>query len=128
LAKEQHAVQPAQTVAPHSVNPDLMRSHLDASPVLTHQSKSYPGGQPHLARTPSVSSQGSLDSGASRQVTGPRCTTQAVWCWVVEQLPHVQFSSQPLEAATEQRLVKTEDFMCAVVIVLCGVRKSVRLS
>jgi hypothetical protein len=71
LAKEQHAVQPAQTVAPHSVNPDFMRSPLDASPVLTHQSKSYPGGQPHLARTPSVSSQGSLDSGASRQVTGP---------------------------------------------------------
>ncbi|PNF39650.1 hypothetical protein B7P43_G05637 [Cryptotermes secundus] len=67
VAKEQHAVQPAQTVAPHSVNPDLMRSPLDASPVLTHQSKSYPGGQPHLARTPSVSSQGSLDSSASRQ-------------------------------------------------------------
>jgi hypothetical protein len=68
VAKEQHAVQPAQTVAPHSVNPDLMRSPLDASPVLTHQSKSYPGGQPRLARTPSVSSQSSLDSSASRQV------------------------------------------------------------
>lgn len=68
VAKEQHAVQPVPTVAPHSVNPELMRSPLDSSPVLTHQSKSYPGGQPRLARTPSVSSQSSLDSSVSRQV------------------------------------------------------------
>jgi hypothetical protein len=68
VAKEKHTVQPVRTVAPHSVNPELMRSQLDSSPVLTHQSKSYPGGQPRLARTPSVSSQGSLDSSISRQV------------------------------------------------------------
>jgi hypothetical protein len=68
VAKEQHTVQPVPTVAPHSVNPELMRSPLDSSPVLTHQSKSYPGGQPRLARTPSVSSQSSLDSSVSRQV------------------------------------------------------------
>ncbi|KDR13859.1 Synaptotagmin-9, partial [Zootermopsis nevadensis] len=67
VAKEQHAVQPVPTVAPHSVNPELMRSPLDSSPILTHQSKSYPGGQPRLARTPSVSSQSSLDSSVSRQ-------------------------------------------------------------
>jgi hypothetical protein len=34
----------------------------------------------------------------------------------------------PLEAATKQRLIKTEKFMCAVVTVFFGVRNSVRLS
>jgi len=68
VAKEKRTVQPVRTVAPHCVNPELMRSQLDSSPVLTHQSRSYPGGQPRLARTPSVSSQGSLDSSISRQV------------------------------------------------------------
>ena len=68
MAKEHHVVQPAPTVAPHAVNPELLRTPLDSSPVLTHQSKSYPGGQPRLARTPSVSSQSSLDSSISRQV------------------------------------------------------------
>ncbi|PSN36449.1 hypothetical protein C0J52_18053 [Blattella germanica] len=53
VAKEQHVVQPAPTVAPHTVNPEIMRSPMDSSPVLTHQSKSYPGGQPRFARTPS---------------------------------------------------------------------------
>ncbi|XP_068082352.1 synaptotagmin-5 [Anabrus simplex] len=67
VAKAQHIVQPLSTVAPHTVTPDMPRSHVDAYPTLTHQSKSYPGGQPRLARTPSVSSQGSLDTGISRQ-------------------------------------------------------------
>jgi hypothetical protein len=34
----------------------------------------------------------------------------------------------PLEAATKQRLMKTEDFMCAVVTVIFGVCNSVNLS
>ena len=68
VAKEKRTVQPARAVPPRSMKPELMRSQLDSSPVLTHQSKSYPGGQPRLARTPSVSSQGSLDSSISRQV------------------------------------------------------------
>nr|CAD7201533.1 unnamed protein product [Timema douglasi] len=66
VAKEQHTVQPVRTVASHAVNSEMMRTPHDSSPVLTHQSRSYPGGQPRLARTPSVSSQGSLDSGSHR--------------------------------------------------------------
>jgi hypothetical protein len=34
----------------------------------------------------------------------------------------------PCEAATKQRLMKTEDFMCAIVTVMFGVCNSVRLS
>lgn len=64
VSKEQRIVQPTSTVAPHSVNPDLPRSPLE----LTHQAKSYPGGSVgRLNRTPSVSSQGSLDSCISKQ-------------------------------------------------------------
>ncbi|XP_069679365.1 synaptotagmin-5 [Periplaneta americana] len=59
VPKEQQTVQ-------HSMNPEI-RTPQESSPVLTHQSKSYPGGQPRLSRTPSVSSQGSLDSSFSRQ-------------------------------------------------------------
>ncbi|XP_065350081.1 synaptotagmin-5 isoform X2 [Cloeon dipterum] len=47
LPKESHAVQPGSSAA-----------------VLAHQSRSFPGGQPRLARSPSVSSQGSVDSGS----------------------------------------------------------------
>jgi len=68
VAKKKRRVQRVRTVVPHSVNPELMRSQLDSSLFLTRQSKSYPGGQPRLARTPSVSSQSSLDSSISRQV------------------------------------------------------------
>ncbi|XP_018322417.1 synaptotagmin-5 isoform X2 [Agrilus planipennis] len=51
----------------------MMKAPLDLcqnsgnAPLLQHQSKSYPGGQPPLCRTPSVSSQSSLESSASRQ-------------------------------------------------------------
>jgi hypothetical protein len=57
LPKEQHAVQPgAPAVA--------------AASMLAHQSRSFPGGpQPRLARSPSVSSQGSVDSAVLRQVS-----------------------------------------------------------
>ena len=68
VAKEKRTVQPVRAVTPHSVNPELRRTQLESSPILTHQSKSYPGGQPRLARAPSVSSQSSLDSSISRQV------------------------------------------------------------
>lgn len=73
VAKEQHAVQPPS----YSNNStDFLKTPLDNSsnvlgsgvPPLQHQSRSYPTGQPHLCRTPSVSSQSSLDSSASRQV------------------------------------------------------------
>lgn len=70
VPKEQHVVQPVATVAAHSVNTELLHSPLEVSPgaVLTHQSRSYPGVQGHLSRTPSVSSQSSLDSSISKQV------------------------------------------------------------
>ncbi|XP_054269424.1 synaptotagmin-5 isoform X1 [Macrosteles quadrilineatus] len=69
VAKEQHVVQPVATVAAHAVNTELLHSPLEVSPgaVLTHQSRSYPGVQGHLSRTPSVSSQSSLDSSISKQ-------------------------------------------------------------
>ncbi|XP_047112001.1 synaptotagmin-5, partial [Schistocerca piceifrons] len=41
-----------------------------AGGLLPHQSRSYPSGGARLARTPSVSSQGSLDSSLSRQSQG----------------------------------------------------------
>lgn len=72
VAREQHAVQPPHQGASHS---DLSKTTIDlgpggaVAPLLQHQSRSYPGGQPRLARTPSVSSQSSLDSGISRQVS-----------------------------------------------------------
>lgn len=54
---------------------DILKTPLDVCsapigpPPLQHQSKSYPGGQPlQLCRTPSVSSQSSLESTASKQV------------------------------------------------------------
>ncbi|KAL0268764.1 UNVERIFIED_CONTAM: hypothetical protein PYX00_010581 [Menopon gallinae] len=64
VSKEQRIVQPMATVAPHSVKPDLPKSPLE----LTHQAKSYPGrSTTRLNRTPSISSQGSLDSCISKQ-------------------------------------------------------------
>lgn len=56
LPKEQHAVQPGGPA-------------VAAASMLAHQSRSFPGGpQPRLARSPSVSSQGSVDSAVVRQV------------------------------------------------------------
>ncbi|XP_059622431.1 synaptotagmin-3 [Phlebotomus argentipes] len=65
VPKESHAVQPPIAVPGHTVNMDVMRGSLETqSPVhLQHQSKSFP---PRLTRTPSVSSQSSLDSAPSR--------------------------------------------------------------
>ncbi|VEN59533.1 unnamed protein product, partial [Callosobruchus maculatus] len=62
----------------HSLTAELLRAPLDLPPTtghnasaspppLQHQSRSYPGGAPLLCRTPSVSSQSSLDSTASKQ-------------------------------------------------------------
>lgn len=74
IAKEQHAVQPPQNTSAQAMTAELMKTPLDVcsnvqgAHALQHQSKSYPGGQPLLCRTPSVSSQSSLDSSASRQV------------------------------------------------------------
>ncbi|GLV35762.1 Synaptotagmin beta [Carabus blaptoides fortunei] len=73
VAKEQHAVQPPHQGTTHSVTSEIPRTPLElgpgsvGAPLLQHQSRSYPTGQPHLTRTPSVSSQSSLDSGISRQ-------------------------------------------------------------
>ena len=65
INKEQRIVQPTSTVVPHTVNPDLPRAPLE----LTHQAKSYPGRTTtKFTRTPSISSQGSLDSCISKQV------------------------------------------------------------
>ncbi|EEB18238.1 synaptotagmin-6, putative [Pediculus humanus corporis] len=64
INKEQRIVQPTSTVVPHTVNPDLPRAPLE----LTHQAKSYPGRTTtKFTRTPSISSQGSLDSCISKQ-------------------------------------------------------------
>lgn len=72
--KEQHKVQPPQNVSANALTAELLKTPLELCqnasnvPALQHQSKSYPGGQPPLCRTPSVSSQSSLESSASRQV------------------------------------------------------------
>jgi len=67
VVKEKRTGQSTRTVVPHPLKTQLTRPQLDSSPVLTHQSKSYPG-QARLARTPSMSSQSSLDSSISGQV------------------------------------------------------------
>lgn len=85
IAKEHHVIQPPQS-STQSLNVDFLKSTASSNvtndavfcsnsnniasttPPLQHQSRSYPTGQPHLCRTPSVSSQGSLDSTVSRQV------------------------------------------------------------
>ncbi|XP_055703141.1 synaptotagmin-5 isoform X2 [Phlebotomus papatasi] len=66
VSKESHAVQPPIAVPGHTVNMDVMRGSMEMAPSpvhLQHQSKSFP---PRLTRTPSVSSQSSLDSAPSR--------------------------------------------------------------
>lgn len=68
MLREPHAVQPHTSVPAHSVNTESLRGPLEISPsplhsYLQHQSKSFP---PRLQRTPSVSSQSSLDSAPSR--------------------------------------------------------------
>lgn len=68
MLRESHAVQPNTSIPAHSVNTENFRGSLDISPspqhsYLQHQSKSFP---PRLQRTPSVSSQSSLDSAPPR--------------------------------------------------------------
>jgi synaptotagmin-6 len=68
VTKESHTVQPPTSVPAHTVNIDSLRGPLEVSPSplhshLQHQSKSFP---PRLQRTPSISSQSSLDSAPSR--------------------------------------------------------------
>lgn len=65
---ECHAIQTSSSVSPNTMNADQLRGLLEISPsplhtYLQHQSKSFP---PRLQRTPSVSSQSSLDSAPSR--------------------------------------------------------------
>ncbi|XP_037904640.1 synaptotagmin-6 isoform X1 [Hermetia illucens] len=69
LAREPHAIQPLASVPAHTVNTEMLRGPLEVTPSplhthLQHQSKSFP---PRLTRTPSVSSQSSVDSAPSRQ-------------------------------------------------------------
>ncbi|XP_063695465.1 synaptotagmin-6 [Culicoides brevitarsis] len=61
-------IQPPTSVPSHSINTELLRGPLEISPSplhqqLQHQSRSFP---PRLQRTPSISSQSSLDSAPSR--------------------------------------------------------------
>lgn len=61
-------IQPPTSVPSHSINTESLRGPLEISPSplhqqLQHQSKSFP---PRLQRTPSISSQSSLDSAPSR--------------------------------------------------------------
>ncbi|XP_030745719.1 synaptotagmin-1 [Sitophilus oryzae] len=73
VSKEQRNVQPPQHTSAQSMTAEIMKTPLElcSSSVgghpLQHQSKSYPGGQPLLCRTPSASSQSSLDSSNSKQ-------------------------------------------------------------
>jgi hypothetical protein len=80
VAKEKRRVRPVRKVAPHSDNSEQMRSQMESSPVMTQQSKSFPGGQHCQARTPSVSSHNSLDSSISRWVN----TTEIVWACSIQ--------------------------------------------
>nr|XP_023016151.1 synaptotagmin-5 [Leptinotarsa decemlineata] len=76
VEKEHLNIQPPQNVSAQALTAEILKTPLDvcsaavAPPALQHQSKSYPGGQPLLCRTPSVSSQSSLDSTASKQLGG----------------------------------------------------------
>ncbi|CAH1968325.1 unnamed protein product [Acanthoscelides obtectus] len=56
--------------APLDIAPSTGNNASASPPPLQHQSRSYPGGPPLLCRTPSVSSQSSLDSTASKQGGG----------------------------------------------------------
>ncbi|KAL9902771.1 synaptotagmin beta isoform 2-T2 [Glossina fuscipes fuscipes] len=68
FAKESQPVQPAsQANATHTANADVLRGHSEVlnSPLhLHHQNRSF---TPRLKRTPSISSQSSVDSAPSRQ-------------------------------------------------------------
>ncbi|XP_071056275.1 synaptotagmin-5 isoform X2 [Onthophagus taurus] len=72
MTREQQIIQPPQNPSGQSMTAELFKNPLEVCsnttsiPNLQHQSKSYPGGQPQLCRTPSVSSQSSLDSGGHR--------------------------------------------------------------
>ncbi|XP_050300266.1 synaptotagmin-5 isoform X2 [Anthonomus grandis grandis] len=73
VSKEQMNIQPPRA-STHSMSTDIIKTPLDlcssasTSPQsLQHQSRSYPGGPPLLCRTPSASSQSSLDSSTSKQ-------------------------------------------------------------
>ncbi|CAG9766092.1 unnamed protein product [Ceutorhynchus assimilis] len=69
VSKEQLNIQPPQNTS-QAMTAEIMKSPLDlcSSPhALQHQSVSYPGGPPLLCRTPSASSQSSLDSSTSKQ-------------------------------------------------------------
>ncbi|CAH1159704.1 unnamed protein product [Phaedon cochleariae] len=73
VEKEHLNIQPPQNASAQALTAEILKTPLDvcsasmAPPSLQHQSKSYPGGPPLLCRTPSVSSQSSLDSTASKQ-------------------------------------------------------------
>lgn len=69
VLREPHTIQPFSSIPAHSVNTELLRGSLEptSSPMhshLPHQNRSVP---PRLQRTPSISSQSSLDSAQSRQ-------------------------------------------------------------
>uniref|UniRef100_A0A1B0AJD1 C2 domain-containing protein n=1 Tax=Glossina pallidipes TaxID=7398 RepID=A0A1B0AJD1_GLOPL len=68
FAKESQPVQPVSQISSmHTVNADVLRGHTEVlhSPLhLHHQNRSF---TPRLQRTPSVSSQSSVDSAPSRQ-------------------------------------------------------------
>ncbi|KAJ8919456.1 hypothetical protein NQ315_016556 [Exocentrus adspersus] len=72
IEKEHLNIQPPQNSSAQALTAEVLKTQLDLcsapmAPHLQHQSKSYPGGQPLLCRTPSASSQSSLDSTASKQ-------------------------------------------------------------
>ncbi|XP_050498329.1 synaptotagmin-6 [Diabrotica virgifera virgifera] len=73
IEKEHLNVQPPQNSSAQDLTAEILKTPLEVCsahvppPALQHQSKSYPTGQPLLCRTPSVSSQSSLDSTASKQ-------------------------------------------------------------
>ena len=75
VAQEKPTVQLVRRVPPPSVNPELMRSQMVSSPVLNHHSNSFSGSQYRMDRTPSVSSQSSLESSMYRQVN----SIEIVW-------------------------------------------------
>ncbi|KAF7280464.1 synaptotagmin beta isoform X2 [Rhynchophorus ferrugineus] len=73
VSKEQLNIQPPQHTSAQSMTAEIMKTPLELCSTsvgphaLQHQSRSYPGGPPLLCRTPSASSQSSLDSSNSKQ-------------------------------------------------------------
>lgn len=83
-----------------SMSTDIIKNPLDLCSssmgphALQHQSRSYPGGPPLLCRTPSASSQSSLDSSTSKPVSFVHKKKRSIFIELyreVIEVPHLKY-------------------------------------